>query len=197
MSRPPLQWWVRAGNRAYGPYPSERLPGFVREGRLTPETSVANDASGPWWPAGRNPSLEEVFAGALSQPPPPAQPPHPPGSSPAPAPGPTAQPVPSPAPAAHALLIFAELVDEREASVSAILQRLGAVARARPGVWLLRADADAAAIRNALSHALGEGESLIVVQACAGDAAWFNLGGEADRALRTLWAQPTGRSSRA
>ncbi|MBE7219625.1 MAG: hypothetical protein INR64_14225, partial [Caulobacteraceae bacterium] len=50
---------------------------------------------------------------------------------------------------------------------------------------------------NALSQALGEGDSLMVVRAEAGDAAWFNLGGEADRALRSLWLQPTGRSSRA
>ncbi len=205
MSRPPIQWWVRADNRAYGPYLSERLPGFVREGRLTPETSVANDASGPWWPAGRNPSLEELFAAPAPtaateatllrepqrpiQPQPVAQQPAPPQPA-----APILEPAVKPelrAQAAdlRAYLVFAELLEGRDVRFAVVLERLGLVARARPGVWLLRAGGDAAAVRNALSQALGEGESLMVVRAEAADSAWFNLGGEADRALRGLWTR--------
>ncbi|MBE7219656.1 MAG: hypothetical protein INR64_14380, partial [Caulobacteraceae bacterium] len=168
MSRAPLQWWVRAGSRAYGPYASERLPAFLREGRLTPETSVANDPSGPWWPAGRNPSLEELFAAPRSDPARPetqraAQPvagegPQRPAAEDQ-APRPAAEPQPSesaarPAGGAHALLVFAELLEGRDVRFATVLERLGPVARARPGVWLLRASGDAAAVRNALSQAL-------------------------------------------
>ena len=59
--RPPAQWWVRADGRAYGPFASERLPGFVREGRLTADTLVSRDAAGPWLAAGRDPSLDELL----------------------------------------------------------------------------------------------------------------------------------------
>ena len=184
--RPAAGWWIRAGGRAYGPFPSERLPGFVREGRLTPETSVARDEAGPWLPAGRDPSLDELFAA------------RPPAARPA-ASAPAASPAPSPAPAApraaaspapsgtHAFVVFAEVLDGREEAFARALAQAGQAARARPGVWLLRASADVAGLRNALSQALGAGESLMVVQAPAAHAAWFNLGGEADRALRGLW----------
>lgn len=185
--RPAPGWWVRAGGRAYGPFPSERLPGFVREGRLTPETSVARDEAGPWLSAGRDPSLDELFT--LRAPPAPRQ------AAPAPAPAaPTAapaepRPAPSPAPSAtHAFVVFAEVLEGREAAFARALAQAGQAARARPGLWLLRAAADAPGLRNALSQALGEGESLMVVEAPAAHAAWFNLGGEADRVLRGLWA---------
>ena len=192
--RPAPGWWIRAANRAYGPFPSERLPGFVREGRLTPETSVARDEAGPWLPAGHNPSLDELFASPGR----PAARPAPPQATAPPAPLAAAAPVAAPrapasaesrpvASAPRAFVVFAELLDGREDAFARALAQAGPVARARPGLWLLRAGADAAHLRNTLSQALGEGESLMVVEAAAPAAAWFNLGGEADRALRTLW----------
>lgn len=195
--RPAPGWWIRAAGRAYGPFPSERLPGFVREGRLTPETSVARDEAGPWLPAGHNPSLDELFAppGRPAARPAPRQATAPPAplAATAPVSPPAAPRAPAPAaprPAAsapRAFLVFAELLGGREATFAQTLAQAGASARARPGMWLLRASADAAHLRNTLSQALGEGESLMVVEAAVSDAAWFNLGGEADRALRTLW----------
>ncbi len=189
-------WWIRAGERVYGPFASERLPPFVREGRLTPETAVSRDEAGPWLAAGVHPSL-----GALFEPAAPRERAAPPAAAPV---GATSErevrtPTPAPERPEAALLVFAELADAREPAFHAALGRLGRVARARPGVWLLRGRVEAAGLRNALSQALGEGESLLIAAADGRDAAWFNLGGEADRALRGLWsegAQPAGPSSR-
>ena len=63
------------------------------------------------------------------------------------------------------------------------------MARIRPGVWLLRAAMTPSALRNALSRRLGAADVLLVVEAPLAQAAWFNLDGEADRALRSLWAK--------
>ena len=194
--RPPARsdWWIRAGERVYGPFASERLPPFVREGRLTPETAVSRDEAGPWLAAGVHPSL-----GALFEPAAPRERPAPPASAPAVTPPEREVRALSPERPETTLLVFAELADAREGAFHAALGRLGRVARARPGVWLLRARLDAAGLRNTLSQALGEGESLLIAQADGRDAAWFNLGGEADRSLRALWsegAQAPGPSSR-
>ncbi len=248
MSAAAAAWWVLTDARVFGPFPAERLPTFVREGRLTASTPVARAATGPFAPAGEDDALSALFRPAPAPEPAPAptpapappvlqappqrsraafQPPGvaelapaapaarsspvratPPGAPRPAAPHPPAAPNPAPAPrpapvaarpaprpvrvGVRALLAVAAVEPAREGALEQALAAWGPAVRAAAGVWLVRADSDAAAVRNGVSHALRGPEALLVVEASPHHAAWFNLDGEADLALRRLWTAAPG-----
>ena len=41
------RWWIEAQGRAWGPYSAARLPAFLEEGRLGPDSRVGRDMEGP------------------------------------------------------------------------------------------------------------------------------------------------------
>ena len=161
MSAP--RWWIEAEGRSWGPYPAERLAAFQDEGRFGAASLVSQAENGPFAPAALEPGLQALF-----------------GSEPPEAPV---------APQVRTLLVFADAGDGA-AMFEASLGGHGEAVRVRPGLWLVRARETAAALRNALSRRLRAGEALLVVEAELADAAWFNLDGDTDRALRKVWAQP-------
>jgi hypothetical protein len=193
-------WFVQAAGRVWGPYSPARIARFVAEGRVTPHSLLSVEIEGPFHPAGRWRSLAPLFqapklyhhqpapimeADAVSQPAPTAQPK--PGPNPAPAPKlDSPQPSPSAAPT-RPLLVWADLASLGPDHFEALISRYGAVVPIRPGVWLLQARCDAAALRNALSRRLTGHDSLIIVHAPLDQAAWFNLDSAAERRLRQVW----------
>jgi hypothetical protein len=165
-------WFVQAQGRSWGPYSTGRIVRFVDEGRVAASTLLGRASNGPFAPAA------EVF-GALFE-----------GAAPAAQPQPQLQAREAPSSAeARPLLICATLSSLTPERFEAALAIFGDIARIRPGVWLLRATLNASALRNALSRRLGAADVLLVVEAPLAQAAWFNLDGEADRRLRSLWAK--------
>jgi len=172
----------------------------VAEGRVTPESLVSADVDGPFHPAGRWRGLAPLFhapklyhhqpapiveAAPASQPTPVAQPK--PATKPTPSPRlDTPSPSPSAAPT-RPLLVWADLAALSAAQFEALIARYGAVVAIRPGVWLVQARCDAAALRNALSRRLTGADALVIVHAPLDQAAWFNLDSAAERTLRQVW----------
>ena len=64
---------------------------------------------------------------------------------------------------------------------------LGPAYRLLPNVWIVSTDQTVSAVRNRLVQELGKSDSLFVVDASRGKAAWFNFGPEADVRIRRVW----------
>ena len=158
-------WYVQAAGRVWGPYPSSRLEAFAAEGRVTPATSVSPRAEGPFAPARDHRDLRPLF-----------------GSDQQPA------STSSRGGALRPLVVWGDLKSLSPERFETVLAAYGAFAPIRPGLWLIQARLEPAALRNALSRRLRGEDALLVVEAALDRAAWFNLGGSAERALRHLWA---------
>lgn len=151
-------WWIEAEGRIWGPYASDRLATFAAEGRLTEATAIGRSPHGPFLPAGREPALATLFHGV----------------------GAIGRERP--------LLIVADLRATGPEALEQALAAYGPAVQVRPGLWLLRARLSASALRNAVSRRLRSEDMMLVVEAQGADAAWFNLDGDTDRALRRLWS---------
>ena len=160
-------WWLRAGGRLYGPYALEHLADYLKQGRLAGSSLLGTHPDGPFAPAATWPALALLFQAADVVPE---------ASAPA-----------APA-AARPLLVLAALRDTAPETVETVLLTFGACVRVKGTLWLSRARLPAAGLRNALSRRLTADEFLLVAEADLAAAAWFNLDGEADRALRRLWS---------
>ncbi len=173
------RWWIEAQGRAWGPYAVERLPGFRDEGRLGPASRVASTPDGPFAAAGDTPALADLFVPASD-----------PRASTRRADAAAAEPSDAyaAATASRTLLVVTDAPEGELAPFEAALAGHGETLRVRSGLWLVRAREGAGPLRNALSRRLRGPAMLLVTEAPLAAAAWFNLDGETDRALRRLWA---------
>ena len=64
---------------------------------------------------------------------------------------------------------------------------LGPAYRLLPNVWIVATDQTVNAVRNRLVQELGKTDTLFVIDASRGKAAWFNFGPEADVRIRRVW----------
>ncbi len=201
-------WYVSAAGGVWGPYEEARVAAFVSEGRVSADTLVSPWAQGPFAPAADSAEFTPLFKALATRP----ASPHPLTRRVAP----TAALMPDrPAPARVAaqaiaiasvatlrdpepvavrsdaalrpLLVWAQLSAQTSAAFQAALTSVGPGVAIRPGLWLVQARTGAAALRNRLSRHLGATDALLVVEATADQAAWFNLDPERDRELRRLW----------
>ena len=180
------RWWIQAEGRSFGPYAAARLPAFRDEGRLAPTTLIARDGAGPFAAAADTPELAALFSSATSDS----------GVAPGTGSGRDRSVVSAAEDAGYVdagaggdrtLVVSSDAAGAEASALEAALGAYGEAVRVRPGLWLLRAREGAAPVRNALSRRLGADAMLLVVEAPLAAAAWFNLGEEADRALRRLW----------
>ena len=206
-------WSINVSGRVYGPFTSERMRGFVGEGRLAPHSLVAREGTDDWHEAREDPEFSDVFrdrgrtatpeAPAASpapqqQPMRAAQPANPPQSAQphgpqvhAPQPQVHApQPIAAPA-AEHTAAHFAVILDQKAQSaasnIEAAINSLGPAYRLTTNVWIISTDQSVSAVRNRLVQELGKADSLFVIDASRGKAAWFNFGPEADVRIRRVW----------
>lgn len=156
-------WWVRAGDRVYGPYSREQMVGFVAEGRVAARTPVAYGADGVWRAADDVAWLAQAMFSAGQE-----------------AAASSAQPQ------AQILGKFIVWVDfgafASSIQFESALRSLGQAYELAPGLWLLRADATVAKVRNTLSPTLGRDSRLLVVE--AQKAAYYNLAPEFEARYR-------------
>ena len=206
-------WSINVSGRVYGPFTSERMRGFVGEGRLAPHSLVAREGTDDWHEAREEPEFTDVFrdrgraatpASPVSSPAPAQQPTRAaqPVSAPQPA-QPQAAPTPQPqpqthapqpvaaAPADHAAAHFAVIVDQKAQSaashIEGAINSLGPAYRLTTNVWIVSTEQSVSAVRNRLVQELGKADSLFVIDASRGKAAWFNFGPEADVRIRRVW----------
>ena len=201
-------WTINVSGRVYGPFSSERMRSFVGEGRLAPHSLVAREGSSDWHEARDEPEFSDVFAHRNPAPAAPA----PEVKVAAPAlqaeaqaqPAQTQAPTPAPhTPQPHlrqvnaaptsepAFAHFAVIVDQKAISaatnIESAINSLGQSYRLTNNVWIISTEQTVSAVRNRLVQELGKSDSLFVIDASRGKAAWFNFGPEADVRIRRVW----------
>jgi hypothetical protein len=97
--------------------------------------------------------------------------------------------------AEHAIAHFAVVIDQKaqggSSNIEGAIGSLGLFYRLTNNVWIISTDQSVSAVRNRLVQELGKSDSLFVIDASRGKAAWFNFGPEADVRIRRVW-QKTG-----
>jgi hypothetical protein len=196
-------WNINVSGRVYGPFTSERMRSFVGEGRLAPHSLVARDGSSDWHEARDEPEFSDIFT-QRSNLAPAVAPAAPAVIAPQPAPV-VRPPQPTPthtaqvhaahatvsAPGEHAIAHFAVIIDQKAqggaSNIEGAIGSLGLYYRLTNNVWIISTDQSVSAVRNRLVQELGKSDSLFVIDASRGKAAWFNFGPEADVRIRRVW----------
>ncbi len=180
-------WTMNVSGRIYGPYTSDRMRDFIHEGRMAPHSLITREGRSDWHEARDEPEFAELFIpngahhmhSAFTQTPFGTAPSH------------MTPPVTDNAMPARAQ--FAVIVDQKSRSTGnldkAILS-LGPAYRLSASVWIVSTDQSVNAVRNRLVQELGKLDTLFVVDATRGKAAWFNFGPEADVRIRRVWQKP-------
>lgn len=161
---PTSKWWVQIRGKTFGPYPIDQMARFMAEGRVRPNTLVADSPDGAWLEARRVLALRGLRA------------PHP---------GNDVLPV-----EAANVFIHAEIVSGSWNAFMAAMESMGAICELAPGLWLLRTRFSAGVIRNTLSQTLERGDRFVVIDATRDRFAWFNLGPEIDVRIGKVWNGP-------
>ena len=175
-------WTINVSGRLYGPFTSERMRGLAGENRLAPHSLVAREGSTDWHEARDEPEFSDLFTSRAAPPANGAQVPVTDSPIPAPA-GPSEI---SDGTRAH----FAVVIDQKSRSsgnLEEALASLGPYYRLLSNVWIISTDQTVNAVRNRLVQELGKSDSLFVIDASRGKAAWFNFGPEADVRIRRVW----------
>ena len=83
------------------------------------------------------------------------------------------------------------ILDQRAQAAASNLEEainsLGQSYRLTTNVWIIATEQTVSAVRNRLVQELGKADSLFVIDASRGKAAWFNFGPEADVRIRRVW----------
>ena len=173
-------WTINAGGRVYGPFSTERMRSFASEGRLAGNSLVAREDSSDWREAREEPTFADLFpriaetAAIASQ-------------------KPASSPPPMPAPGHDAdvprtqFAIVVDLKSRGSGNLEQVIASFGPSYQLLPNVWIVSSDQTANAVRNRLVQELGKSDSLFVVDASRGKAAWFNFGPDADVRIRRVW----------
>src|SRR5262249_53209175 len=85
---------------------------------------------------------------------------------------------------------FAVVIDHKSrapGNLEGAIASLGPAYRLLHNVWIISPDQTVNAVRNRLVQELGKADSLFVIDASRGKAAWFNFGPEADVRIRRVW----------
>jgi GYF domain 2 len=171
-------WSINVSGRLYGPFTSERMRSFASEGRLAPTSLVTREGTSDWHEARDEPEFIDLFT-AL-----PKEPVATFGKS-------QAKPASSTgAEAEGSKSHFAVVIDQKSSSTGNLDQAIGSFGpayRLMQNIWILSTDQTVNAVRNRLVQELGKNDSLFVIDASRGKAAWFNFGPEADVRIRRVW----------
>jgi len=84
-------------------------------------------------------------------------------------------------------VILDQKAQSAASNIEAAINSLGAAYRLTTNVWIISTDQSVSAVRNRLVQELGKADSLFVIDASRGKAAWFNFGPEADVRIRRVW----------
>jgi hypothetical protein len=173
-------WTINVSGRVYGPYTTERMRAFAAEGRLGGNSLIAREGTTDWHEAREEPEFAEFFNTKPAAAPAPEKP-----ATPAARPAPQAHETHEPARAQFAVVV--DLKSRSPGNLEQAISSLGPAYRLLPNVWIVSTEQSVNAVRNRLVQELGKLDSLFVVDATRGKAAWFNFGPEADVRIRRVW----------
>lgn len=180
-------WSMNVGGKVYGPFTSDRMREFATEGRLAPHSLIAREGTEDWHEAHDEPEFADIFPPGAAEPMPMQQVVEQPAIE---QPAPAAQPSPKADVADGVIAHFAIVVDRKSRSTGNLEEAIAALGPAyalMPNIWILATDLSVNAVRNRLVQELGKLDSLFVIDASRGKAAWFNFGPEVDVRIRRVW----------
>ncbi len=174
-------WSINISGRLYGPFTSERMRSFAGEGRLAPHSLIAREGTDDWHEAHEEPAFCDLFAGRAKD----------------------KDPVVTPF-AAHVpksdvggkekmegarthFVVIIDLKSRPAGNLEETVNSIGPNYQLMPNIWVISSDQTVNAVRNSLVQQLGKADSLFVIDASHGKAAWFNFGPEADVRIRRVW----------
>lgn len=169
-------WTMNISGRVYGPYTGERMRDFINEGRIAPHSLITREGAADWHEARDEPEFSELFP--LNGPP----------ASNGAAPNAATPPYGEAAdPNRAQFAIIVDMKSRSSGSLDKAILALGPAHRLMPNVWILATDQSVSAVRNRLVQELGKLDTLFVIDATRGKAAWFNFGPESDVRIRRIW----------
>ena len=178
-------WSMNVGGKVYGPFTSGTLREFATEGRLAPHSIVAREGTDDWHEARDEPEFVDMFGQGGKQPAPSAVQPVAELVSAAPTPAPAKAKIPD-SRNAH----FAILVDRKSSSTGNLedaIESLGLSYKLTSNIWILATDETLNVVRDRLVEELSKLDSLFVIDASRGKAAWVNFGPLVDARIRHVW----------
>lgn len=196
-----MQWFAQVDGQIYGPYADEQMQGFVAEGRINGQSLISNNPSAGFYPAigydvfslwsgtGQAAQVSTAytepaqmavgFGGQTS---------HARSHS-----GQYSTPViEQPGTTGHQFIIMAEIRSDGLMGFLQRLQTFGQAERLGESVWALRSSQSTESLRNALSQTLTRQDRLFIVDSVENKTAWFNIGADLDKRIRTLWDEEAG-----
>ncbi|HEY2071491.1 MAG TPA: DUF4339 domain-containing protein [Rhizomicrobium sp.] len=180
-------WFVNVQGRAYGPYSTEQMEGFVTEGRLAAHSLITRAGETEFRAAGDESAFVDLFqqnkakAETIT-----------PGAATAAAPAPQQfgrHDVEEPTGERSHFVIVADMKSRSVQGLEEEIYNLGTAHAILPQVWILATEQPINAVRNLLVQKLGKLDVLFVVDASHNKAAWFNFGPEADSRIRRIWVK--------
>ena len=178
-------WTMNVSGRVYGPYTSERMRAFASEGRLGPTSLVAREGTVDWHEAREEPEFAEFFASKPKPEPQPAAPVSKPSLTATGTYAAVGEPNHDSSRSQFAIVV--DLKSRSPGNLEQAIATLGQSYRLLPNVWIVSTEHTVNSVRNRLVQELGKLDSLFVVDATRGKAAWFNFGPEADVRIRRVW----------
>jgi hypothetical protein len=185
-------WSMNVGGRAYGPYTSDRMRAFATEGRLVPNSLVSREGSEDWHEAREEPEFFDFFPDkpivaepVLDDAPLDAMHDNPSHGPITPVLGEHRAEQKDPGRAHFAVVV--DLKSRSAGNLEKAIESLGPNYRLLNNIWVLSTDLTVNAVRNRLVQELGKLDSLFVIDATRGKAAWFNFGPESDAKIRRVW----------
>ncbi len=158
-------WYVQVEGKVYGPYDPSQMLAFIREGRIIPDSLVAQNPTARFGRAGQT-NLFRPMSTIENQHPAPSQPMQVKTS---------------------VFLVMAEINSEQAMRFLHLIQRLGTAQRIGDTVWLLRAAMDIDSLREQLSASLSRQDRLFILDSFNNKSAWHNIGADMDERIRKLW----------
>ena len=159
----PAHWRVLSNSTVYGPYTLAQMQTFVREGRVSASTKVAEGDGGAFLKAGEHGPLARFLSAAR----------------------PVRERVPDDEPQNYMVVTSLKGIAPHE--FTSALNVLGRFAEVMPGTWVLRSRERPAIIRKTLNSVIEISDKVMIMNATTGRLAWFNLGPDADVHIRKIW----------
>jgi hypothetical protein len=159
-------WFVSSEGQSYGPYSSDQIAVFVREGRVSSQTPVRRGRE-PYIMAGLHGRLTHLFAGS--------------------------KPTPSPSVDVAGeeqqakVVIIAELRTGSSIAFEAAIARLGQHYRLNQFVWLVHTNLPFGQLRKELTAQVGRNDPLFISDTTNRRTAWINFGPGAEATISALW----------
>ena len=183
-------WTINVGGRLYGPYTSERMRSFAQEGRLSPASLIAREGSTDWHAARDEREFVGLFALKEKEPElltfafSPRQ-----AEAAVAAPAEDSRGSDKSDGTRSNFVVIIELKSGAGRRLEETINEFGPNYRLTDNIWIISTHQSVNAIRNRLRQECGKTDTVFVIDASRGKAAWLNFGPEANVRIRRIWQQ--------